>query len=149
MDSYTIYRIYNDTATYIGKTINYRTRMTGHKSNCTNPNSKAHNLSVYKYIRENGGWHNFDSEILAEQECSRRDSAQLEGDWLNFYNNDTLTLNKQKPGRSHNDSQKAYYRANIDKINEKHRCDCGGRYTMTNKSVHLKSKKHRKWQEMG
>ena len=41
---------------------------------------------------------------------------------------------------------KQYYDDNIDKIKEyksqKFECECGGRYTLTHKACHLKSKKH-------
>ena len=46
---------------------------------------------------------------------------------------------------------KEYYNDNRDKINTKHNvhydCVCGGKYTYSNKSKHLKSKKHIKYIE--
>ena len=41
---------------YIGHSTDIRVRKNLHKSDCNNPNSKNHNLKVYQYIRENGGW---------------------------------------------------------------------------------------------
>ena len=34
-----------------------------------------------------------------------------------------------------------------EKRNEKHTCECGGRYTLYNKKTHMKSKKHIKYEE--
>ena len=45
-----------------------------------------------------------------------------------------------------NEKKKVYYQENKEEINEKARrkfnCECGGRYTMRNKSAHFKTKKH-------
>lgn len=41
-----------------------------------------------------------------------------------------------------NEHAKVYYNENCDKINEKKGCECGGKYTHTNISKHLKTKKH-------
>jgi len=50
---------------YIGSTKNFKKRMDKHKSNCNNPNSPHHNLKVYKFIRENGGWSDWSKIIIA------------------------------------------------------------------------------------
>jgi len=38
--------------------------------------------------------------------------------------------------------QRDYYENNKGKQNEKHTCDCGGRYTLQNKQIHNRSKRH-------
>jgi len=51
--------------------------------------------------------------------------------------------------QSYNKKQKEYQLENRDTIrerqNEKFNCECGGRYTRSCKSHHLKTKKHQKW----
>ncbi len=43
-------------------------------------------------------------------------------------------------------AQEAAYRAaNIEKINEKHDCRCGGCYTTNGKSTHIKTARHQAW----
>jgi hypothetical protein len=64
----------------------------------------------------------------------------------------TDNADKIKQYRTDNaDKIKQYRTDNADKIkqykNEKHNCECGGQYTNTNKSTHLKSKKHQKYIE--
>lgn len=49
---------------YIGSTINFRNRKWLHKSNCNSNNTNSH-FKVYQFIRENGGWDNWDM-ILVE-----------------------------------------------------------------------------------
>lgn len=47
------------------------------------------------------------------------------------------------------ENQQHYYAANCEYIRtyrtEKFNCDCGGRYSYSNKQVHLRSHKHQKW----
>ena len=43
--------------------------------------------------------------------------------------------------------KKIYNEINKEKLNEKITCECGGRYTYQNKSVHLKSLKHKTYTE--
>ena len=40
---------------------------------------------------------------------------------------------------------KQYRIDNKERIHEKHTCDCGGKYTTTNKSYHLKTENHKLW----
>ena len=41
--------------------------------------------------------------------------------------------------------KKEYRENNKEKINEKHNCPCGGRYTHQNKTIHFKTQKHKKY----
>ena len=45
---------------YVGSTINLRKRKWGHKLRCNNPNGDKYHYPVYQYIRENGGFENWD-----------------------------------------------------------------------------------------
>ena len=47
---------------YIGSTTNLKQRLNCHKTNANNPNSIQHNYKVYKVIRENGGWDNWEAK---------------------------------------------------------------------------------------
>ena len=40
------------------------------------------------------------------------------------------------------DKSKEYYIKNKNRFNEKFNCDCGGKFTRTNISAHMKTKKH-------
>ena len=48
------------TEVYVGSSTSLRNRRACHKSACNNQNDKSYNLPVYQYIRENGGWANWD-----------------------------------------------------------------------------------------
>ena len=55
---------------YIGSTINLCRRIKQHKSDCNNPNSKAHIYKVYEFIRNNGGFDNWTIETIKEVEVN-------------------------------------------------------------------------------
>jgi len=56
----------NITEIYIGSTLNQYRRKHEHKGTCNNPNNRRYNLYVYQFIRENGGFENWDLVILEE-----------------------------------------------------------------------------------
>ena len=66
----TIYKLYckdeNIKEFYIGSSTNFKKRKYNHKSKCNNENGKSYNFKLYKFIRANGGFQNFDYEILLE-----------------------------------------------------------------------------------
>jgi hypothetical protein len=45
---------------YVGHTTDMRRRKWQHKTNCNNEKNKVYNLNVYQFIRNNGGWDNWD-----------------------------------------------------------------------------------------
>lgn len=54
---------------YVGNTTDWRTRKSTHKSACCNEKSKDHNLKIYKTIRGNGGWDNWDMVLVEKHPC--------------------------------------------------------------------------------
>ena len=143
--------------TYVGGTVSWRARKGVHKFNCNNVNSPAYNLKVYQIIRANGGWSNWDMIEIHKQLCSdKRDSERVEQSLMNKLSSDMNTKKAHQTAEELRSYHQQYgqqyqpqYRAdNRELINSnkkvKHSCCCGGRYTLTNKSTHLKSPKHRK-----
>lgn len=61
------------------------------------------------------------------------------------YNKSYYEMNKEKLM----ETSRMWREKNKDKINQKHQCECGGRYTFFAKSNHLKTAKHRRWVEFG
>lgn len=57
------------TEIYIGSTWDMKDRLRLHYHKCYNKNTKDYNYTVYKYIRENGGWDNFEMTIIDSGEC--------------------------------------------------------------------------------
>ncbi len=97
---------------YIGKTTNFKERIRTHKSNCNNENGKFYNYKIYKIIRENGGWNNFDIIEIETNEYDNKDSAIKERELIEKFN---ATLNIVIPSRT----RKEYEENNREIIKEK------------------------------
>jgi hypothetical protein len=99
---------------YIGSTINFKRRKCCHKSSCNNINSKKYNLKVYKYIRANGGFQNWDMIIIEKyQECN--DKLELKQRERYYVELLQSSLNMCIPSRT----IKEYKQDNKEKIKEK------------------------------
>jgi hypothetical protein len=105
---------------YVGHTTNFIQRKHNHKINCCNKKSNNHNLYVYKFIRENGGWDNWEMIQLEEYNCAnRRESEMRERYWI-----ETLmaSLNCISPFTTKEEKQeqkKNWYEENKEHILEK------------------------------
>ena len=58
---------------YIGHTIDFYNRYKNHEYS-----SYISDLKLYKFIRQHGGWSNWEMEILSEVSCTSRGDAVLE-----------------------------------------------------------------------
>ena len=149
-----IYKIYcKDTDIsdcYIGSTKNLYNRKRTHKYK-----SKIDNFKLYKFIRENGGYNNFDYQIL--EEIYIGDLKQYERKYIE---NLKPSLNSDIPGRSQKESVIAYRKSTkgIQKEKEyelyykdirenrgkqKIKCECGSNLRRDSMNKHLKSNKHK------
>ena len=127
---------------YVGSTCNFTQRKWAHKTRCNNDC----NFSIYKFIRENGGWENFEMleiikypcETKRELESKEREYIDLLGGTLNchiptrtpkerYETNKTEILTKQqqyniKNKEKRKEYDKEYYQANkqsaIDRAKE-------------------------------
>jgi len=164
-----VYKIYSkdteDPNVYIGSTNNYKKRMWDHKTRCNNHEVYGHHYFLYKYIRQNGGWDNFQSEIIHEFECKDdKEKRMMEQEYINRY---SFGLNSWKAFSTvdeRKEYEKEYREANKEKINEyarqyrednkekiaakgkiKFTCECGSTFRKADKSKHEKTKKHIKY----
>ena len=68
----------NINKTYGGHTTNLIKRRQLHKGACNNPNSPKHNAYVYQFIRENGGWDNWQVMWQYDYPCKNKREAEKE-----------------------------------------------------------------------
>ena len=54
---------------YVGHTTDFIKRKSKHKGNCNNPNDRNHTIPLYQFIRENGGFNNFDMVLINTERC--------------------------------------------------------------------------------
>ena len=109
--------------TYIGSTCNVVKRRHQHKHSCNNPNSKDHNQYVYRFVREHGGWQNWDIYIIEQLSCTTKIAKeQVERGYIESLK---PTLNKCIPANyqtgdvySKSEYNKGYMEHNRDHITE-------------------------------
>jgi len=178
------------TECYVGSTINFRTRKCNHKKTCNKDTYQNHNLFVYQFIREHGGWDNWDMIQIEEFEHNTtRELHTRERYWIEHYkselnrviptrtrkewceDNKEIISEQHKEYRQKNkeiisEQHKEYRQKNKEKISEKNKeyrqknkekikeknkekitCECGSIHRKSDKTAHIKSKKHIKYIE--
>jgi predicted GIY-YIG superfamily endonuclease len=61
---------------YVGSTTNFTRRKTDHKCICYNKNSNTYYYPLYKFIRENKGWNNFEMIEIEKYPCDDGNEAR-------------------------------------------------------------------------
>ena len=114
----TIYKIVckNEEITdcYVGRTKDCTKRFQQHKTVCYNENKVSFNYRLYKTIRENGGFENWDIvevETIEHEDADKTTPAEKEGFWFNELN---ATLNNNVPGRCKKESCKVWADKNME-----------------------------------
>jgi hypothetical protein len=127
---------------YVGSTNNITVRKYQHKTCCNNEKSKKYNLRVYKTIRENGGWINWDFTVIEQLKehtkiqahireehhrkelnaslnsqkahITKEELKEYKKEYMKEYKKEYYEINKDKLI----DQQKEYYEINKDIIKE-------------------------------
>ena len=119
--TYQIYKISSDYCDkfYIGSTRNFTTRKNRHKSDCNNPNAGNHNSKIYRTIRENHGWQNWNMVCIEVMENTTKLDAEIrEEQWRMSLK---ATLNDKMVTRGYMtkaEYDKQHYAENIDHYKE-------------------------------
>lgn len=66
----------NSNLVYVGHTTNFRKRKSHHQQSCCNINDKAYNLKVYKMIRDNRGWNEWEMIEIEKFPCNDGNEAK-------------------------------------------------------------------------
>lgn len=166
---YIIYRISVADYTYIGSTLDFKQRKSGHKSDC-----KSKGLKIYQVIKDNGGWDNCEMVPIEEYECENNTQARIREEyWRREYDAKMNSVKSYRTEKEKDDYHKQYYINNketlvkdyiekkkehilcwhkdyyntnkkeiLEKMKTKYTCECGSIICKGTKSIHLKSKKH-------
>lgn len=141
---YTIYHQYN--LLYVGSTVDFKVRLSAHKTNCYNVKRPHYNTPIYQYIRSNGDWNKIEFKIIdVYYNITKQLLNKIEGDYIRYFNFDKL-LNRDIPGRTreeyredNQDKMKKYYLDNKDELTIKHKI-----YNQNNKDK-IKANRSRPW----
>ena len=109
---------------YVGSTTNLHKRRSAHKGACNRPDNKGHNIPVYQFIRNNGGWDNWEVIKIEDCPCECDEDLRLrERRWL-----ETLeaTLNSVNPftgivAENQEEYDKGYYQEHKARIAARHK----------------------------
>ena len=117
---------------YVGSTTNFTNRKRGHKTHCNNENDKDYNVYVYKFIRDNCGWNNWDMIKIKDYPTDSKRNLEMEE--RRIIEELKPTLNKKFTTRT----KKEYYQKNKEKLKEKTKI-----YSQQNKEKILKNQKEK------
>jgi hypothetical protein len=109
---------------YVGHTTDMTKRKWGHKSVCNNEKNKGHNHKIYKIIRENGGWDNWNMLLVEKFPCKDKyDACKRERE---VYEEIDAKMNTVRPyltqeeiKQYHKQYDKQYYQINKEYKKEK------------------------------
>ena len=119
----------NITECYVGHTTDFTRRTSEHKVVCNNSNSKKYNRRVYQFIRDNGGWDNFQMVLIETCQCNNSLEARREE--RTHVEELQATLNSNMPSRTLNE----WFEDNKDKLKSQR-----VEYYNTNRSILLMKK---------
>ena len=160
--NYYVYKLFNPDCTefYIGSTKDLKERKRQHKKSCNTENTSKYNMNLYQYIRDHGGYNSWSYEIL-EHIRNSINVYELRNVERKYIEQLKPSLNTQLPNRTKKEYDKQYKQNNKELINQKNKqyrennrelinqkqnekfdCICGGKYTMSNKIQHFKTRKH-------
>jgi len=103
----------NNDYCYIGSTCNFIKRKSQHKGACNKSNNKDYNIPLYKHIRDNGGWNEYDMILVEYYPCETKLELHKRERECKIEHNDNLCCDI--PTRT----QKEWYEDNKEKIAEK------------------------------
>ena len=83
---------YDNANIYIGSTTDYIRRKNNHKNCCNSEKQKAHNDKKYQYIRDNGGWEEWNMIEVEKFPCNdKREAEAREEYWRCHFNSQLNT----------------------------------------------------------
>ena len=105
---------------YVGHTTDFTKRKSQHKSRCYDENDRHFNIYLYQFIRENGGWENWDMINIKTRNC--KDSLEAKGIERDFTEKLKATLNIRRPIRTNEEKaeSKKIWRDNNPEYNKQY-----------------------------
>ena len=99
---------------YVGHTINFISRKSYHKSACNDIHNNDHNMKVYQFIRDNGGWNNWSMIEIEKYPCNDGNEARKrERHYVELLG---AQLNRVIPSRSRKESSDKYYQDHREQL---------------------------------
>ena len=110
----------NITECYVDGTTSFVNRKKCHKHRCNTVDDEHHNFKVYKFIRDNGGWNNWNMIEIEKFPClDIEESRGREQYWYKKLNATLNTLSPTKDVENFEAYQKQYRKDNKEILAEK------------------------------
>jgi hypothetical protein len=105
---------------YIGHTTDFYNRKSDHKRFCNNPDTNKYNFKIYQYIRNNGGWDNFNMLEIEKYPCADGNEARAREEQIRVelgakLNSIRAFITGDK-NEYHKEQVKIYYENNKEKV---------------------------------
>jgi hypothetical protein len=113
---------YDNVNIYIGSTTDLIKRKNQHKTSCNNEKDKGYNHKKYQYIRENGGWDEWNIIEIEKYPCNDGNEARAREEYWRCNFNSQLNSNRAyRTEQQRKEYTKEYYEKNKEKITEYHK----------------------------
>ena len=99
---------YDNANIYIGSTTNFTKRKCEHKSDCMNKNGVKYNQKIYHFIRDNGGWDEWNMIEIEKYPCLDNNEAKAKEEYWRIHFNAVLNMKKCHIDISLQEYQKQY-----------------------------------------
>jgi len=146
---------FNNENVYIGSTTDFTRRKTEHKKSCNNDKHKDHNAKKYQYIRNNGGWNEWEMVLVERHNCNDGNEARAREEYWRSHFNAQLNsvrayITEEQDKEMRKERKKEYREQNKEKLKEyqqeyhkkKVACECGCIVRNDSLTEHRKTQKH-------
>jgi hypothetical protein len=99
---------YDNANLYIGSTTNFTKRKCEHKSDCMNETGVKYNQKIYHFIRNNGGWNEWNMLEVEKYPCNDNREAESREEYWRIHFNACLNMKKCYIDISSQEYQKQY-----------------------------------------
>ena len=105
---------YANVNVYVGSTTDFTRRKTEHKNTCNNENRKGYTDKKYQFIRENGGWSEWNMVEIEKHNCNDGNEARAREEYWRCHFNAQLNMIKSyttdEERKEYNKKQQKEYR---------------------------------------
>ena len=131
---------YDNANIYIGSTTNFTKRKCEHKSDCMNETGVKYNQKIYHFIRDNGGWDEWNMLEVEKYPCVDNNEANAREEHWRIHFNAVLNMKKCFCTVDEKKEYASQYRLdNLDKSRQYRldNCDKSRQYRLDNRDKNI------------
>ena len=113
---------------YVGSTTNLKQRLKSHKTCVNNPTNPHYNFKLYKTIRDNGGWDNWEAKEIEKLENVSKIEARIREEEVSKMLGAKLNMCKayrsSEQAKAYYDKGSEWYKANHERAKKRYKDMC-------------------------